>query len=235
MEDLLDDPFHSASNPACIPGRRRLCRRRRPRRPVVPGSGERRSAGRPRWTAGRGTGRGDENEEKEEQAEKLERRLEALEAAERRGQGRPAATRRPPRRRPRAGPASSRSTRRRRRLGARDRGRSRRRRGSTSLVTRYGGASRAPATARRRTSRCAISTDGGATFGAGKPLCACKGSRPVRPDHRGRPAARGAVYALYMNGFNVVFTKSTDHGATWSRTGQDLRQRVAGTTSRPSR
>ena len=26
----------------------------------------------------------------------------------------------------------------------------------------------------------------------------------------------GAVYALYMNGFNVLFTKSTDHGATWS-------------------
>ena len=26
----------------------------------------------------------------------------------------------------------------------------------------------------------------------------------------------GAVYALYMNGFNVMFTKSTDHGATWS-------------------
>ena len=26
----------------------------------------------------------------------------------------------------------------------------------------------------------------------------------------------GNVYALYMNGFNVMFTKSTDHGAHWS-------------------
>src|SRR6476646_155907 len=28
--------------------------------------------------------------------------------------------------------------------------------------------------------------------------------------------SNGNVYALYMNGFNVMFTKSTDHGAHWS-------------------
>jgi hypothetical protein len=35
----------------------------------------------------------------------------------------------------------------------------------------------------------------------------------------------GAVYATYLNGFNVLFTSSTDHGATWCAR-QDLRQRL---------
>ena len=60
-----------------------------------------------------------------------------------------------------------------------------------------------------------ISSDGGATWGPSKPLCACKGGGQFDPIIEVVPRT-GSVYALYMNGFNVVFVKSTDHGATWS-------------------
>ena len=83
------------------------------------------------------------------------------------------------------------------------------------LTTRYGRPSRARATARRRGSPCRSRTDGGATFPTTKPLCACKGSGQFDPIIEVVPGT-GAVYSLYMNGFNVLFTKSTDHGATWS-------------------
>jgi hypothetical protein len=61
-----------------------------------------------------------------------------------------------------------------------------------------------------------VSRNGGATFGAPKALCVCRGSKwqydpmiEVVPD-------TGAVYAAWLNGFNVVFSSSTDHGRTWS-------------------
>jgi hypothetical protein len=60
-----------------------------------------------------------------------------------------------------------------------------------------------------------ISSDGGATWSAGRALCACKGSGQFDPIIEVVPST-GHVYAMYMNGFNVVFTKSTDHGQTWS-------------------
>jgi hypothetical protein len=60
-----------------------------------------------------------------------------------------------------------------------------------------------------------ISSDGGATWSAGRPLCACKGSGQFDPIIEVVPST-GHVYAVYMNGFNVVFTKSTNHGQTWS-------------------
>jgi hypothetical protein len=61
----------------------------------------------------------------------------------------------------------------------------------------------------------AISKDGGATWGKQRPLCACKGSGQFDPIIEVAPDT-GAVYALYMNGYNVVFVRSTDHGKTWS-------------------
>ena len=61
----------------------------------------------------------------------------------------------------------------------------------------------------------AISKDGGATWGKQRPLCACKGSGQFDPIIEVAPDT-GAVYALYMNGYNVVFIRSTDHGKTWS-------------------
>jgi BNR repeat-like domain len=60
-----------------------------------------------------------------------------------------------------------------------------------------------------------ISSDGGATWSAGAPLCACKGSGQFDPLIEVVPNT-GQVYAVYMNGFNVVFTKSTNHGQSWS-------------------
>jgi hypothetical protein len=60
-----------------------------------------------------------------------------------------------------------------------------------------------------------VSTDNGLTWSEGRPLCACKGSGQFDPIIEVVPS-NGHVYALYMNGFNVLFTKSTDHGKTWS-------------------
>ena len=64
-----------------------------------------------------------------------------------------------------------------------------------------------------------ISSDGGATFGAAKPLCACKGSGqfdPIIEVVPGPGTNAGAVYAAYMNGYNIMFIKSTNHGTSWS-------------------
>jgi hypothetical protein len=60
-----------------------------------------------------------------------------------------------------------------------------------------------------------VSSDGGATWSSGTPLCACKGSGQFDPIIEVVPNT-GHVYAVYMNGYNVVFTKSTNHGQTWS-------------------
>jgi hypothetical protein len=62
-----------------------------------------------------------------------------------------------------------------------------------------------------------VSSNGGASFGAPKALCPCKGSGQFDPIIEVVPS-NGAVYALYMNGFNIMFTKSAagNHGATWS-------------------
>ena len=59
-----------------------------------------------------------------------------------------------------------------------------------------------------------VSADGGRTWAPQRPLCACKGSWQYDPVVEVVPNT-GAVYAAYLNGFNVVFTKSTDHGQTW--------------------
>jgi len=60
-----------------------------------------------------------------------------------------------------------------------------------------------------------ISGDGGRTWSEGRPLCACKGSGQFDPIIEVVPDT-GHVYALWMNGFNVVFQKSVDHGETWT-------------------
>jgi hypothetical protein len=60
-----------------------------------------------------------------------------------------------------------------------------------------------------------ISSDNGQTWSEGQPLCACKGSGQFDPIIEVVPDT-GHVYALWMNGFNVVFQKSTNHGVSWS-------------------
>ena len=58
-----------------------------------------------------------------------------------------------------------------------------------------------------------VSSDGGRTWAPQRPLCACKGSWQYDPVVEVVPNT-GAVYAAYLNGFNVLFTRSVDNGAT---------------------
>ena len=60
-----------------------------------------------------------------------------------------------------------------------------------------------------------VSSDGGATWDAARPLCACKGPSQFDPIVEVVPDT-GHVYAIYMNGFDVLFTRSTNRGQTWS-------------------
>jgi hypothetical protein len=83
------------------------------------------------------------------------------------------------------------------------------------LVTRYGAPKPCPGNCPSPWIALSVSADNGATWSASRPLCACKGSGQFDPIIEVVPST-GAVYALYMNGFNVLFTKSTDHGATWT-------------------
>jgi hypothetical protein len=83
------------------------------------------------------------------------------------------------------------------------------------LVTRYGVAKPCNGNCPTPYIALRVSSDGGATFGPTKALCPCKGSGQFDPIIEVVPGT-GAVYAAYMNGFNVLFTKSADHGATWS-------------------
>jgi hypothetical protein len=83
------------------------------------------------------------------------------------------------------------------------------------LTTRYGEQKPCPGNCPTPFIALAISDDGGATWGPAEPLCACKGSGQFDPIVEVVPDS-GHVYALWMNGFNVVFQRSTDHGETWS-------------------
>jgi hypothetical protein len=60
-----------------------------------------------------------------------------------------------------------------------------------------------------------ISADGGQTWAAEKPICTCSGVAgqwdPVLAT-----TASGAVYGTWMNSNAIVFSKSTNHGSTWS-------------------
>ena len=84
-----------------------------------------------------------------------------------------------------------------------------------TLVTRYGSDKPCSGNCPVPYIALQISADNGVTWGESKPLCACKGSGQFDPIIEVVPKT-GDVYALFMIGFNVVFTKSTDHGAHWS-------------------
>jgi hypothetical protein len=57
------------------------------------------------------------------------------------------------------------------------------------------------------------SGDGGSTWGADQQICPCKAAQndPVM-----KVATDGTIYQVHMNGYAVVFQKSSNHGATWS-------------------
>jgi hypothetical protein len=83
------------------------------------------------------------------------------------------------------------------------------------LATRYASTKPCPGNCPTPYMALYVSSDAGATWSAGIPLCACKGSGQFDPIIEVVPNT-GAVYAAYMNGYNVMFMKSTDHGTTWS-------------------
>ena len=61
-----------------------------------------------------------------------------------------------------------------------------------------------------------VSNDGGATWGPDRYICTCTGVGSQADPIIEVVPNTGAVYAVFMNGYNVMFTKSADHGATWS-------------------
>ena len=84
------------------------------------------------------------------------------------------------------------------------------------LTTRYGGKPACkgcpdPALILR------VSSDGGETFGHDQYLCACKGVEGQN-DPQIEVATDGSVYTAWLNDFvpGVVFSRSTDHGRTWT-------------------
>jgi hypothetical protein len=83
------------------------------------------------------------------------------------------------------------------------------------LTTRYGTEKPCPGNCPTPWIALAVSADNGATWSQTRPLCACKGGGQFDPIIEVVPDT-GDVYSLFMIGFNVWFTKSTDHGATWS-------------------
>ena len=83
------------------------------------------------------------------------------------------------------------------------------------LATRYAAPKPCPGNCPSPWIALEISNDGGATWSAPKALCPCKGSGQFDPIIEVVPS-NGNVYAVYMNGFNIMFTTSTDHGAHWS-------------------
>jgi BNR repeat-like domain len=60
-----------------------------------------------------------------------------------------------------------------------------------------------------------VSSDGGATFGPQNFLCTCKGVQS-QYDPVLTVTSTGSVYATWMNTNKIMFSRSTNHAATWS-------------------
>lgn len=60
-----------------------------------------------------------------------------------------------------------------------------------------------------------VSSDDGASWGAETYLCQCSGVK-WQYDPVLKVANNGSVYATFMNGYDMMFSRSNDHGATWS-------------------
>ncbi len=60
------------------------------------------------------------------------------------------------------------------------------------------------------------SPDGGATWGPDVYVCACRRVHSQFDPLLEVVSETGAVYAVWMNDWNIVFSSSTDHGASWS-------------------
>lgn len=61
-----------------------------------------------------------------------------------------------------------------------------------------------------------VSSDNGATWGAETYPCPCPGVKQFQYDPVVKVASNGVVYATWMNKYDMVFSKSSNHGATWT-------------------
>ena len=89
------------------------------------------------------------------------------------------------------------------------------------LTTRFGGDTACPSNCPDPAIILKVSADGGATWGPDQFLCVCRKVQwqadPLIEVVPGTGPHAGDVYAVYMNSnFKVFFSKSEDHGATWS-------------------
>lgn len=83
------------------------------------------------------------------------------------------------------------------------------------MTTRYGG-SKVCKNGVKHCIRFRSSTDGGSTWNADKMMCSTCKNFTAQNDPEMKVASDGTIYAAWMNDWDVVFSKSTDHGATWS-------------------
>ena len=61
-----------------------------------------------------------------------------------------------------------------------------------------------------------VSSDNGASWGPETYPCPCPGVKGFQYDPVVKVADNGVVYATWMNRYDMVFSKSTNHGSTWS-------------------
>jgi len=84
------------------------------------------------------------------------------------------------------------------------------------LLTRYGAPSCSGGNCPDPTMVLRVSKDGGGTWGKDSYLCECRRVQTQYDPLIEVVPQTGEVYAAWMNDWNIVFTKSTDHGKTWS-------------------
>ena len=61
-----------------------------------------------------------------------------------------------------------------------------------------------------------VSSDNGATWGPETYPCPCPGVKQFQYDPVVKVANNGVVYATWMNKYEIVFSKSANHGASWT-------------------
>jgi len=61
-----------------------------------------------------------------------------------------------------------------------------------------------------------VSSNNGASWGPETYICPCPNVNQFQYDPVVKVASNGVVYATWMNRYDMVFSKSSDHGATWT-------------------
>ena len=84
------------------------------------------------------------------------------------------------------------------------------------VVTRYGGPTACPNDCPDPAIILQVSNDDGATWGPSRFICTCQGTHGMYDPEIEVASGSGTVMAAFMRGFSVWFTRSDDHGKTWS-------------------